>query len=85
MIQERRDYKLLDPADILERLNTHEFQQEEKRDLYGPSYSRPRVLKARAISSSEEEDTDDNIGDCEEFGQELAMLVRKFQGFTRRG
>uniref|UniRef100_A0A8I6XYY8 CCHC-type domain-containing protein n=1 Tax=Hordeum vulgare subsp. vulgare TaxID=112509 RepID=A0A8I6XYY8_HORVV len=85
MIQERPDYKMLDPADILERLNTHEFQQEEKKDLYGPSYSRPRALKARAISSSKEEDSDDSIGDPEEFGQELAMLVRKFQRFTRRG
>ena len=27
MIQERADYKSLDPADILERLNTHEVQQ----------------------------------------------------------
>ena len=25
MTQERADYKLLDPTDILERLNTHEF------------------------------------------------------------
>ena len=85
MIQERPDYKMLDPADILERLNTHEFQLEEKRDLYGQSYSRPRALKARAISSSEEEDTYDSSCDPEEFGQELAMLVRKFQRFTRRG
>ena len=84
MIQERPDYKMLDPADILERLNTHEFQLEEKKDLYGPSYSGPRALKARAISSSEEE-TDDSSCDPEEFGQELAMLVRKFQRFTRRG
>ena len=30
MIQERGDYKSLDPADILERLNTHEFQLAEK-------------------------------------------------------
>ena len=30
MIQERADYKSLDPADILERLNTHEFQLAEK-------------------------------------------------------
>ena len=68
MIQERADYKMLDPADILERLNTHEFQQEENRDLYGPSYSRPRALKAKAISSSEEEDSDCSIGDPEELG-----------------
>ena len=35
MIQERADDKSLDPADILERLNTHEFEPAEKRDLYG--------------------------------------------------
>ena len=85
MIQEIPYYKMLDPADILERLNSHEFQLEEKKDLYGPSYSRPRALKAKAISSSEEEDSDGSIGDPEEFGQEVAMLVRKFQKFTRRG
>ena len=82
MIQERADYKMLDSAYILGRLNTHEFQQEEKRDLYGPSYSRPRALKAKAISSSKEQDSHGSIGDREEFGQELAMLVRKFQKFT---
>ena len=37
MIRERGYYKSLDPVDILERLNTHEFQQAEKWDLYGPS------------------------------------------------
>ena len=30
MIQERADYKSLDPANIFERLNTHEFQLAEK-------------------------------------------------------
>ena len=85
MIQERRDYKMLDPLDILERLNIHEFQQEEKRDLYGSSYSRPRALKAKAVSSSEEEDSDCSLGDHEELRQELAMLVRKFQKLTKRG
>ena len=33
MIQEQSDYKSLHPVDILERLNTHEFQLAEKRDL----------------------------------------------------
>ncbi|KAI5001102.1 hypothetical protein ZWY2020_011061 [Hordeum vulgare] len=84
-IQETLHYKMLHRADILKRLNTHEFQKDEKRDLYGPSYSRPRALKAKAISSSEEKDLDGRIGDPEEFGQELVMLVRKFQKFTRRG
>ena len=31
MIKERPDFKLLDSADIMERLNTHEEQEEEKR------------------------------------------------------
>ena len=87
MIQERPDYKSLDPADILERLNTHEFQQAEKRDMYGPSYGRPRALKAKAkakeISSSEEE-SDCSSGEAEEIGRELAMLVRKFQKFSKK-
>ncbi len=38
MIQECPDFKTLDPSDILERLNTHEFQLSEKRDIYGPNY-----------------------------------------------
>jgi hypothetical protein len=89
MIQERPDYKSLDPADILERLNTHEFQQAEKRDMYGPSYGRPRALKAKAktkaISSSEEEEEYESSSDgAEEIGRELAMLVKKFQKFSKK-
>ena len=89
MIQERPDYKSLDPADILERLNTHEFQQAEKRDMYGPSYGRPRALKAKAkanaISSSEEEEECECSSDgAEEMGRELAMLVKKFQKFSKK-
>ena len=56
MIQERADYKSLDPADILERLNTHEFQLAKKRDLYGSSYGKTRALKAKAVSESECDD-----------------------------
>nr|XP_040251661.1 uncharacterized protein LOC120968753 [Aegilops tauschii subsp. strangulata] len=90
MIQERPDYKSLDPADILERLNTHEFQQAEKRDMYGPSYGRPHALKAKAkakaISPSKEEEevSECSTDDAEEIGRELAMLVRKFQKFSKR-
>ena len=49
MIQERPDFKTLDPSDILERLNTHEFQLSEKRDIYGPNYGRTCALKAKAV------------------------------------
>ncbi|XP_073360127.1 uncharacterized protein [Aegilops tauschii subsp. strangulata] len=85
MIQERGDYKSFDPADILERLNTHEFQLAEKRDLYGPSYGTSHALKAKAVSESEGEDSGSSLGDLEELSQELAMLVKKFQKFSRRG
>ena len=77
MIQERGDYKSLDP--------THELQLAEKRDLYGPSYGRSRALKANVVSESDGEDSDISLGDPEELSQELAMLIRKFQKFSRRG
>ncbi|SPT17432.1 unnamed protein product [Triticum aestivum] len=83
MIQEHPDFKTLDPSDILERLNTHEFQLFEKRDIYGPNYGRTRALKAKDVSSSEEE-SDCSSGDPEDIGKELAMLVKKFQKFTKK-
>ena len=49
MIQEHPDFKTLDPFDILERLNTHEYQLSEKRDIYGPNYGRTRALKERPL------------------------------------
>ena len=61
MIQERGDYKSLDPADILERLNTPEFQLAEKRDLNGSSYGRTRALKAKAVSEFEDEDSGSSL------------------------
>ena len=66
MIQERADYKSLDPPDILERLNTHEFQLAEKRDVYGSSYGRSCALKAKAVSESEDEDSGSSLGDPDE-------------------
>ena len=83
MIQERPDFKTLDPYDILERLNTHEFQLSEKRDIYGPNYGRTRALKAKVVSSSEEE-SDCSSDDPKELCKELAMLVRKFQKFSKK-
>src|SRR6266511_831258 len=83
MIQERPDFKDLDPSDILERLNTHEFQLSEKRDIYGPNYGRTGALKAKVVSSSEEE-SDCSSGDPKDIGKELAMLVKKFQKFSKK-
>ena len=40
-------------------------------------------MKAKAVSSSEEE-SDCSSGDPEDIGKELAMLVKKFQKFTKK-
>ena len=53
MIREWADFKALDSADIMERLNTHEEQEEEKRDLYGLGNRKSHALKVVADSSSE--------------------------------
>ena len=83
MIQERPDFKTLDPSDNLERLNTHEFWLSEKRDIYGPNYGRTRALKAKVVYSSEEE-SDSCSEDPEDIGKELAMLVKKLHRFTKK-
>ena len=83
MIQEHPDFRTLDPFDILERLNTHEFRLSEKRDIYGPNFGRTRALKAKAVSSSEEE-SDCSSKDPEYIGKDLPMLMKKFQRFTRK-
>ena len=59
------------------------FQLSEKRDIYGPNYGRTRALKAKVASSSEEE-SDCSSGDPEDIGKKLAMLVKKFQKFTKK-
>ena len=56
------NFKTLDSADIMERLNTHEGQEEEKRDMYGSSQRKNHALKVVADSSSEgnaDEDLDE--------------------------
>ncbi|XP_020191710.1 uncharacterized protein [Aegilops tauschii subsp. strangulata] len=83
MIQECPDFRDLDPSDILERLNTHEFQLSEKRDIYGPNYGQSHALKAKDVSSSEEQ-SNCSSDDPEDIGKELAMLVRKFQKFSKK-
>ena len=62
MIRERPDFKSLSSADVMERLNTHEEQEEEKRDLYGSTQRKNHALKVVANYSSDgntEEDSDD--------------------------
>ena len=59
------------------------YLRSEKRDIYGPNYGRTRALKAKVVSLFEEE-SDCSSGDPQELGKELAMLVRKFQKFSKK-
>src|SRR3954471_16152540 len=83
MIKERPDFKTLDPAEILERLNAHELKLSEKRDLYGTT---PKVhtLKAKTRKASSDEESEADSDDPEALSRELALLTRKFQKFTRK-
>jgi len=83
MIRERPDFKVLDSADIMERLNTHEEQEEEKRDLYGSSHRKSHALKAGPDSSSEG-NADEDSDDTEKFGQDLALITRRFQRLNKK-
>jgi hypothetical protein len=67
----------------MERLNTHEEQEEEKRDLYGSSHRKNHALKAVAESSSEgnaEEDSDDP----ERISKDLVLIMKRFQCLQRK-
>src|SRR3954466_10621212 len=83
MIEERPDFKTLDLADILERLNAHELKLSEKRELYGTT-PKVRALKAKTRKSSSDEDSEADCDDPEALSRELALLTRKFQKFSRR-
>src|ERR1041385_2126912 len=76
MIQERPDFKTLDPADILEHLNAHELKLSEKQDLYG-STPKVRALKARARRVSFDEESETDTENPETLSRELALLTRK--------
>ena len=83
MIHEQADFKTLNSIDIMERLNTHMEQEEEKRDLYGSSDHKSHTLKAVVDSSSEgnaEEDSDDP----ERISKDLALLTKRFQQLHRK-
>src|SRR4051812_50206291 len=54
MIKERADFRSLVAADILERLNTFEMEEDEKHDING-SRRRSHALKAKASRCSSPE------------------------------
>ena len=85
MIKERPDFKSLDPADVMERLNTHEAQEEEKRDMYGYSYRENHALKAAADSSLDAEDNaDEDSDDPDSIIKDLVQMTRRIQHFLKK-
>nr|XP_020184879.1 uncharacterized protein LOC109770581 [Aegilops tauschii subsp. strangulata] len=83
MIRERANFKTLNSADIMERLNTHEEQEEEKRDLYGSSQRKNHALKAVADSSSDG-NAKENSDDPERLIKDLALITKRFQRLDRK-
>src|SRR3954468_13987297 len=83
MIEERPDFKTLDPADILERLNSHELKLSEKRELYGTT-PKVRALKDKARKTSSDEESEADSDDPEALSRELALLTRKFKSSRKK-
>jgi hypothetical protein len=61
----------------MERLNTHEEQEEEKRDLYGTNHKKNHALKVVAESSAEENGEEDS-DDPERISKDLALITKHF-------
>nr|XP_020191209.2 nucleolar transcription factor 1-like [Aegilops tauschii subsp. strangulata] len=83
MIRERPAFKSLNSADVMERVNTHKEQEEEKRDLYGSTQRKNHALKAVADASSDgnaEEDSDD----LERLSKDLALITKRSQRFHKK-
>nr|XP_020155476.1 microfibrillar-associated protein 1-like [Aegilops tauschii subsp. strangulata] len=83
MIRERPNFMSLTSVDVMEKLNTHEEQEEGKRDLYGSSECKNHALKIVADSSSDgnaEEDSDDP----ERRSKDLALITKRFQHFHKK-
>src|SRR3954462_6851127 len=87
MIKERTDFRRLVAADILERLNTFEMEEDEKRDING-SRRKSHALKAKASRhSSPEVSSASGVEpyDPASIGKDLALIMRRFNRFQRKG
>nr|XP_040253917.1 dentin sialophosphoprotein-like [Aegilops tauschii subsp. strangulata] len=83
MIQERPNFKSLNSIDVMERLNTHEEQEEEKRDRYGSTQRKNHALKVVADSSSDG-NAKEVSDDPEELSKDLALITKRFQHFHKK-
>ena len=83
MIKERSNFRELVPADVIERLKTHEMEEEEKHDVNG-SRRRTHALKARASRHSSSDSGSACGGDSDDpasIGKDLALIIRRFSRF----
>ena len=86
MIKERTDFRDLVHADVIERLKTHEMEEEEKHDVNG-SRRRTHALKAKASrNSSSDASTASGVDsdDPSSIGKDLALIMRCFNCFQRK-
>ena len=86
MIKERPDFRTLVPADIIERLKTHEMEEEEKLDVNG-SRRRTHALEAKASRHSSLEADSASSGDIDDpksIGKDLALIMKHFNRFQRK-
>ena len=86
MIKERPDFRTLVPVDIIERLKTHEMEEEEKLDVNG-SRRRTRALKAKASHHSSSEADSVSCGDADDpdsVAKDLALIMKRLNHFQRK-
>ena len=86
MIKERTNFRELVPADVIERLKTHEMEEEQKHDVNG-SRRRTHALKAKASrhSSSDASSTSGvDSDDPSSIGKDLALIMKRFNHFQRK-
>ena len=86
MIKERTDFRTLVPDDIIERLKTHEMEEEEKHDVNG-SRRRTHALKAKASRHSSSDASSVSGADSDDpssIGKDLALIMKRFNRFQRK-
>src|SRR3954466_9053242 len=86
MIKERTDYRMMVPADVLERLTTFEKEEDEKREI-NATRRKTHVLKAKASKHSSSEGcstSGSESDDPSEIGKDLALIMKRFNRFQRR-
>ena len=87
MIKERSDFRTLVPADVVERLKTHEMEEEEEKHDVNGSRRRTPTLKASASHHYSSDSGSASVGDSDDpasIGKDLALIIRCFSRFQKK-